>query len=142
MQWIDLNFTSRQISDIPDAIGEWEYNVLIDGASVKVANISVIPVPDSPVSLGAEPKNQDSGSFRKEIRLYPNPTRGSLELDLKQEYQQIVITIINISGQSIAEQHFNNQSAVQFELPAPAGVYFMAINADNRKTVIKVIKNQ
>lgn len=142
MQWIDLNFTSRQISDIPDAIGEWEYNVLIDGASVKVANISVIPVPDSPVSLGAEPKNQDSGSFRKEIRLYPNPTRGSLELDLKQEYQQIVITIINISGQSIAEQHFNNQSAVQFELPGPAGVYFMAINADNRKTVIKVIKNQ
>ncbi len=142
MQWIDLNFTSRQISDIPDAIGEWEYNVLIDGASVKVANITVIPVPDSPVSLRAEPKNQDSGSFCKEIRLYPNPTKGSLELDLKQEYQQIVITIINISGQSIAEHHFNHQSVVRFELSGPAGVYFMAINAENRKTVIKVIKNQ
>ena len=139
MPWTDMAITTRQISDTPDKLGEWEYNVVIDGASLKVANIMVLPLPDNPVSLGPDiyvHQDQSDPTFS----IYPNPTSGQLFLDLKKVYKQVTVSIINIGGQCVAEKVFYNQSSVQFAIPGADGVYFIAINADNRHKVLKTIK--
>ncbi|GAO28322.1 cohesin domain-containing protein [Geofilum rubicundum] len=137
MPWTDLEITARQISDIPEELGEWEYNVLIDGVSVKVANILVLPIP---VSLGPDINTEDN--LNPAFKIYPNPTTGQLFLDLKKAHKQLTINIINIGGQRVAEKRFNNQRSVQLDIPGPGGVYFIEINAGNRKIVLKAIKHQ
>ena len=139
--WTDMAITTRQISDTPDELGEWEYNVVIDGASLKVANIMVLPLPDNPVSLGPDiyvHQDQSDPTFS----IYPNPTSGQLCLDLTKVCKQLTVSIINIGGQCVAEKVFYNQSSVQFAIPGASGVYFIAINADNRHAVLKAIKKQ
>ena len=80
-----------------------------------------------------------------QMLLYPNPTEGrfGIHFTAKQPVENATITVTNVTGQKILEQHYSNpgkQMDEEFDLSGAArGVYFVELRADNEKIVRKVI---
>ena len=80
-----------------------------------------------------------------QMLLYPNPTEGRFGIHFmaKQPVENATITVTNVTGQKILEQHYSNpgkQMDEEFDLSGAArGVYFVELRADNEKIVRKVI---
>lgn len=75
-----------------------------------------------------------------EAHIYPNPTGGKLFLDLKKEYQDISITIIDIQGRKIFHEEVQHQQAVPLHVEAAPGIYFLHLIADEKRTMIQLLK--
>tara|TARA_B110000091_G_scaffold211897_1_gene257429 strand:- start:1086 stop:3173 length:2088 start_codon:yes stop_codon:yes gene_type:complete len=78
--------------------------------------------------------------FGSELLLYPNPTNGNFSIDLGNNYQNIKITITDLSGKTVLSNSFNESQLLQLKIEEPAGVYLLMIESANKKAVIKLIK--
>jgi ubiquitin len=72
---------------------------------------------------------------------YPNPSNGSVIIDLNQSFSKINIKVNNILGQNVLESHFENTNRINLEINGKPGLYFIEIqNETEQKTTIKVFK--
>jgi len=78
--------------------------------------------------------------FDNTLLAYPNPTDGIITIDLGNTYKDIAVTIKNILGQEVNKLSSGNKSKLQLSTPEAAGVYFVELNAGNKRAVLKVIK--
>jgi hypothetical protein len=78
--------------------------------------------------------------FGNGFLLYPNPTSGSLSLDLKESYQTINLTVSNVNGKVILFKTYKEGQILNVNLQEPAGVYILGIESENEKAVIRLIK--
>ncbi len=79
--------------------------------------------------------------FGERFALYPNPTLGQVNIDLGAYYNGITVSITNIAGQNIAQQHYLQSNKVSLAFDAPAGMYLVTItNQQGTKRVLKLIK--
>ena len=75
------------------------------------------------------------------ISIYPNPTSGKLLINLGEKQNSVKITLRNISGQLIFEDHLINTEIIETEFDGPAGVYILEIISDlGLHNVFKVLK--
>jgi hypothetical protein len=72
------------------------------------------------------------------IKIYPNPNKGSFQIDLSDYDKEFNFIIYNLSGQEIPSILEINNSLINVELQAPAGVYFLKSASQN--LVFKIIK--
>jgi len=79
-------------------------------------------------------------TFGKEISIYPIPTDGSFSIDLQQNYNQVKVLISDLSGKRLHSFDFESQQLIELELDARPGTYILEIEADDRKTAMKLIK--
>lgn len=86
---------------------------------------------------------QDAGNNHEEIRVYPNPTTGFVNLFISNPSSRIDLSVINLQGQTVYTDHFSAKTGnleKQFNLSGFAkGVYFFRIMSDQSTTVKKVI---
>lgn len=76
------------------------------------------------------------------LELYPNPTRGELNLVFAQQYNRISLRITQINGQLVQTEQFNGTDRVALTVnELPAGIYFMTITADEQTRTIKFVRN-
>ena len=73
--------------------------------------------------------------------IYPNPTDGHIFVDLKSAYDNISISLNDISGKKITSKTFNRATNFGLDIDQAAGIYFLTITAENKKAVFKLIKN-
>ena len=73
--------------------------------------------------------------------IYPNPTDGHIFVDLKSAYDNISISLNDISGKNITSKTFNRATNFGLDIDQAAGIYFLTITAENKKAVFKLIKN-
>lgn len=85
-------------------------------------------------------KNIDR-KFKEEIIVFPNPSRGFYTLDLKYMHRDISLAIHDSSGRLVQKAKRINERQVEVYLKEPAGIYFLAVNADNKRAVVQLIKN-
>lgn len=79
--------------------------------------------------------------LESEISLYPNPTRNAVTLDLGSVFTTLDVRVLNIVGQAVSVKKYSNVQQVQLEIEGAPGVYFVEVSTtDNRKTILKVIK--
>ncbi len=78
-------------------------------------------------------------NFQK-IKIYPNPTTGKISIDLGNEYQNISVSIKDVTGRTLQTQTFDTGKILDFSINQPAGIYFIEINADENKAVVKLLK--
>lgn len=71
-----------------------------------------------------------------EIRIYPNPTTGKIEITAVEEGQ---ITILNSFGAIVKETAMTTSTLDISALPS--GIYFISINAGNQIITERIIKN-
>ena len=76
-----------------------------------------------------------------DIKAYPNPTSGTLMIDLGREYAAIEVKITSVIGAWISTENFNHSQLLQIEMPETQGIYFVNIGLPNgEKATVRVAK--
>jgi plastocyanin len=86
-------------------------------------------------------KNLSDGTDR--IRFYPNPARQNIYLDIPQNYAMVrSIKVFSITGNLVEEKAVQSSAKLlQYDVSQfNKGVYFMEINSESKKDVLKFIK--
>jgi hypothetical protein len=79
-------------------------------------------------------------TFGNKLRLYPNPTSENFSIDLGDNYQTTVITITDLSGRIIQLERYNDSQLLNLKLNAATGIYLLIIDSENKKAVIRLVK--
>ena len=73
--------------------------------------------------------------------VFPNPSHERIKINLGNTYFAVVVRQYDLAGKLISTKSFNNVENVNFELKDKAGPYLIEISADNRRGVVKILKN-
>ncbi len=80
-----------------------------------------------------------SNTLGDQLRLYPNPTGGQINIDLPDRYEKISVEFTNSEGQSLLNKIYYNTKAISLSLHASPGQYYLTIrNNRNEKAVLKI----
>jgi hypothetical protein len=79
-------------------------------------------------------------AFFTELNVFPNPTKGSVYVEFSDKQASTSLRLYDATGQLVQEQLSTNSSQVEMELNQPSGFYFLSIESDNQRRVIKVVK--
>lgn len=75
------------------------------------------------------------------ISVYPNPTSGTLKIDLGEIQKNVKARITNNIGEVIFKVNFESIDYFHLDLEVPAGIYFLKIETSEVETeILKVIK--
>jgi len=84
--------------------------------------------------------NTVKNTFENSLEIFPNPTDGKFSIDLGVQYKSTTITIFDLTGKQILSNTYDNNQLLNVNLEAPSGVYFLTIEAEGKKAVVKLIK--
>ena len=74
------------------------------------------------------------------LKAYPNPTIGNFTIDLGDVYKNTVVFITDISGKMIDSKTISQSQILNLSIEEPAGMYIISIQSDNKKAIIRLIK--
>jgi hypothetical protein len=74
------------------------------------------------------------------LKVYPNPTIGNFTIDLGDVYKNTVVFITDISGKMIDSKTISQSQVLYLSIEEPAGMYIISIQSDNKKAIIRLIK--
>jgi len=77
--------------------------------------------------------------FGENFSLYPNPTNGQFTIDLGDTYSSVTISVTDLTGRIVLDRTYTGQ-VLNLNLDEPAGMYFVAIASDERRAVVRLIK--
>lgn len=99
---------------------------------------------DKPVSQAAAPEPEPVEVQRGErtVRIYPNPTRGQLRVEVQGDTQQYTYRLLSMGGALIAQGQHDGGSPLPLDLSAqPDGAYLLQLIWPNDRCTYKIIKN-
>ncbi|MDG1658269.1 MAG: T9SS type A sorting domain-containing protein [Crocinitomicaceae bacterium] len=70
---------------------------------------------------------------------YPNPTNGKFTIDLGDKHNSITATITDLVGNKIHRDTYKNSQYLKFTLNEPKGIYFVILEMEDKKSIIKII---
>ncbi|PCJ64310.1 MAG: hypothetical protein COA58_13225 [Bacteroidetes bacterium] len=74
-------------------------------------------------------------AIKKDVVIFPNPTNGTLNVShVGGEYVSNVITLTNLSGQTVLTESLNSATSVDVSSIKP-GVYFVRITSENKEVI-------
>lgn len=75
--------------------------------------------------------------------VYPNPTTGAITITMHELQDELNVEVMNIAGQVISSERFENAESVNLNIDGADGVYFIHLISNNsERQVIKVIKKE
>jgi hypothetical protein len=79
-------------------------------------------------------------SFGDLLSVYPNPSKGNFTIDLGGVYKHTQISITDLSGKLIESKNTTQSQVLNLTIKEPAGFYIVTVQADNKKAVIRFVK--
>jgi hypothetical protein len=80
-------------------------------------------------------------NLQRKVRVYPNPTTGSLWIDYQEAYEPLELVLRNVIGQKIIRYSVSNKQEIVLPAVASVGVYLLEISDRKKhKSVIKIEK--
>ncbi len=76
-----------------------------------------------------------------ELKVYPNPTKGTICIELGKPYDKVEVSIKSMTGQIIYSFTSSIYDKKTFEFEAQPAVYYMVIKTKDSIETIKIIKN-
>lgn len=73
------------------------------------------------------------------LKLYPNPTKGEVNIVFAENAGTVLIRITNVEGR-IVQEFENTSKTLQLDIEGESGIYFLEVISAERNQVIKVIK--
>lgn len=87
----------------------------------------------------------ETGEINNAVFVYPNPANGELNLEIKnlKLNENVTLTVKNIMGQTIISKVLSPSAHIfSVDISAlPVGTYFLVIDNQNKREVVKWIKN-
>ena len=132
-QWIDCGTMTpipgaNTISFLPNQTGWYACIVSQQGCSDTSGCYQIIIAPDA------------VNDYNMVSRLYPNPSKGSYQLELDKNYKNVQLEIRTINGQLIWQKQYAQLKETSLELEAASGVYMLIIKQDNATQVQRLMK--
>lgn len=116
------------------AMGRYIRIQAVGNTKIKLAEVEVIGK-----------KNENSLSVDNSsigLKIYPNPSKGVLNIDVQKTYNNVTIDVINILGQNTQSFYFDKLTKGQIPLKGAIGLYFIRIySGDGLDVIKKIIKN-
>lgn len=110
--------------------------------STKISNNDKNPLLPIDTVSSKEPIKDDSFQ-NQEVRIYPNPTKGIIEIELPNnsvDNSQFQFTVLDMNGRIIIDK-YKEPSRISLDLSdQPGGVYFLHIRNGNVVSKWKIIK--
>ncbi len=72
--------------------------------------------------------------------VYPNPTKGSVSIRFDSYQKSVITEVSDLTGRLTQSTNFMNIESINLNLNEPAGIYFLTIISDEKKTRIRLIK--
>ena len=79
-------------------------------------------------------------TFDHEITVYPNPTAGIFKVDMGEVLQEFNVRINDVNGKLIKQLTYENTKIFELNLNVQPGIYFLNINSENKKAILRLIK--
>ncbi len=79
-------------------------------------------------------------SHNEQIRLYPNPTEQNFSLIGTTVFDNVKVTVTNITGKVVAQQQFYNKKVINMEINGPKGMYFVSVINSHGEHLFKLMK--
>jgi len=77
----------------------------------------------------------------EDLKIYPNPSKGILNINFSRTYNTIEIEFLSILGKSVKRVKVNNLNSYKVDISNfESGMYFIRVKADNYTSVEKVLK--
>ncbi|SFT46516.1 Por secretion system C-terminal sorting domain-containing protein [Lishizhenia tianjinensis] len=73
------------------------------------------------------------------VELYPNPNKGTFQLDLGKKVEKIGLTITAVNGKVVYANVFVNTEEINIEQTFERGFYFVTLTREVRKQTLKMI---
>ena len=80
-------------------------------------------------------------TFPENPIIYPNPTDGNVSIDLRKNYNNVIIQLNDILGRKIIEQSYNQGRVFNLNIKESPGIYFLTIVTENKRVVFRLVKN-
>ncbi len=78
--------------------------------------------------------------FEGQIEVFPNPTRGELNIMLDRKYDRFSVRITDMAGRLISTQEVMNTNLIPVSIAGPAGCYSIQITSSEIMATINVLK--
>ncbi len=80
-------------------------------------------------------------TFNKNIKLYPNPTNGEVNIELNNEYRNISLVVRNSIGQELFKSSYRQTNKINIHIEGDPGFYILELKSDNNTMSMKITKN-
>lgn len=80
-------------------------------------------------------------SFGNKLIIYPNPTNGNFTIDMGNTFRNTEIQISDMLGKVIESKSVISTQTLDLFIQEPAGTYIVTVRADDKKAVIRIVKN-
>jgi hypothetical protein len=106
-----------------------------DAAGATVTDTFKITVEGYPVSI------DELGAGLFEVNMYPNPTRGEVNLDIKAAgIYDVNLSVVDITGRTVLNRMFSASENIVFDMSGKvSGMYFVHLNLDGKQIVKKLV---
>lgn len=79
-------------------------------------------------------------NFNENIKLYPNPSNGVVNIDLGMNHEELSIKIIDLAGKTLFAEQFSNVNKLRIDdQELPSGIYFVEIKSKNAMSTLKLV---
>lgn len=83
---------------------------------------------------------EDIGNGVFEVKMYPNPTRGPVNLDMSGSLKDMTVSVFNILGVELFRKDYKTPERITFNLSQySSGMYFVKLKYENQEVVKKLI---
>ena len=80
-------------------------------------------------------------SFRSDIAVYPNPTKGNFTLDMGTEYETLSLRLYNITGKLVSINEYKACREIEYQIDGAKGIYFLRVSSGKGEQArIKIMK--
>lgn len=79
-------------------------------------------------------------TFAEKIKMYPNPVKDNLTLDLGAQYTEVTVKITDVQGQLVEKLHVKDSRLIRLTAPYAPGIYLITLVSNEREAVMKLVK--
>ena len=72
--------------------------------------------------------------------VYPNPSNGKYTIDLGEIINKVDLTVTDVYGRLVEKKNISSTQLFDIEINQAAGIYFIHLMYDDKKDIVKVIK--
>lgn len=105
-----------------------------DAAGASASDTFEVCVLGYPVSIG------ELGEGEFEVKIYPNPTRGKVNMDISSGIYDVELSVMDITGKVVFQKNYSASENITFDMSGKvSGMYFVKMNVDDNQIVKKLI---
>jgi hypothetical protein len=106
-----------------------------DAAGATAADTFRLCVDGYPVSIG------EIGAGTFEVTMYPNPTRGAVNIELQSSgVSDVDLLVVDITGKVVLRRNYSAAERMMFDMSGKvSGMYFVNLKMDGKQIVKKLV---